>query len=376
QDQATFIQQAIDDVLSSALIGGLVSVLVLLLFLRHVWSTFVIGLSIPLSVIATFGGLYGVGVSMNIMSLGGLALGIGMLVDNSIVVLESIMRFREEGMSAPKAALKGTREVAGAVTASTLTTVCVFLPIVFLEGVAGQMLRDLAWTVVISLGSSLVVSIFFIPMLLSLSWETQEDVTEPVSWPQGLAWSRWKQSVALWKQRWGNAGAFGRISWIVLGIVWWPFVISMVALQWVLDVWRWCWFGFTAALLWSVHLAVRMLRWVFGVVCWPLFRGMEWGLGILQWGYPRLLGASLRQPLGVVLVLLLLGGGIWWNLGALETSFLPRVRQGSFVVEAAFAVGTPLEKTALRMRLIENDLSKIDGVADVFTTIGVEKTEV
>jgi len=163
-DQSTFIENSIAEVRSAALIGGVLAIVVLLLFLRDLRSTLIIALSIPLSVVATFVLMYRMDISLNIMSLGGLTLGIGMLVDNSIVVLESIHRARGRGLDLARAAVAGTSEVGAAVVASTLTTVAVFLPIVFVEGVAGQLFRDQALTVTFSLLASLVVAITVIPM--------------------------------------------------------------------------------------------------------------------------------------------------------------------------------------------------------------------
>ncbi len=167
-DQSRFIQQSIDDVLSSAKLGGLLAIAVLYLFLRHFGSTVIVGLAIPLSVVATFFCMYVTHVTLNVMSLGGLALGVGMLVDNAIVVLESIARRRDEGLPAADAASRGADEVGRAVVASTLTTVCVFFPIVFVQGIAGQLFQDQALTVTASLLVSLFVAITFIPMLASL----------------------------------------------------------------------------------------------------------------------------------------------------------------------------------------------------------------
>jgi len=167
-DQSRFIKRSIDEVNQSLMIGGILAIIVLLLFLRDLRATVIIAVSIPLSVVATFILMYQTEVSLNIMSLGGLTLGIGMLVDSSIVVLESIHRLRESGMSRMQAAIEGTYEVGGAVIASVLTTVAVFLPIVFVEGIAGQMFRDQSLTVTFSLVSSLIVSLTLLPMLTSL----------------------------------------------------------------------------------------------------------------------------------------------------------------------------------------------------------------
>ncbi len=164
-DQSQFIQKAVDEVRNAALIGGVLAIGLLFLFLRDVRSTLIIATSIPISVVATFIAMYKMDISLNIMSLGGLTLGIGMLVDNSIVVLESIFRKRKEGQPLFAAAVNGTAEVGGAVVASTLTTVAVFLPIVFVEGVAGQLFRDQALTVTFSILASLLVAVTVIPML-------------------------------------------------------------------------------------------------------------------------------------------------------------------------------------------------------------------
>ena len=167
-DQSRFIKQSIDEVLNTAIYGGILAIVILFLFLRSVATTLIIGLSIPLSIVATFFLMYAANISLNIMSLSGLALGIGMLVDNSIVVLEAIYRYRGQGHSPVKAAQLGASEVGSAVVASTITTICVFLPIVFVEGIAGQLFRDQALTVTFSLAASLVVAIMLIPMLSSL----------------------------------------------------------------------------------------------------------------------------------------------------------------------------------------------------------------
>jgi hydrophobic/amphiphilic exporter-1 (mainly G- bacteria), HAE1 family len=167
-DQAIFIQSSLDDVRNDAIIGGILAVLIIFFFLADSWSTFIISLSLPVSLIATFFFMGQAGVSLNVMSLGGLALATGMVVDDSIVVLENIARLREQGMGIVEAAVKGAREVSMAVIASTLTTVAVFFPLVFVQGVAGQLFRDQALTVTFAMLISLVVAMTLIPMLASL----------------------------------------------------------------------------------------------------------------------------------------------------------------------------------------------------------------
>ncbi len=173
-DQSIFIENSINEVKNTAVLGGIFAILVLYLFLRHFSTTLIVAIAIPLSIITTFAPLNLFKVSLNIMSLGGLALGIGMLVDSSIVVMESIFRCREEGDGWVESAVRGVSEVGGAVIASTLTTIAVFFPIVFVEGVAGQIFGDLSLSVVFSLLASLLVSLFFIPMLASRKMKRKE----------------------------------------------------------------------------------------------------------------------------------------------------------------------------------------------------------
>lgn len=167
-DQSDFIKKSLGNVTNNAIIGGILAILILFIFLKNIRTTFIIGVAIPISIIATFILIYFSGITLNIMSLGGLALGIGMLVDSSIVVLESIYRYREEGYSRIEAAKEGSSEVAMAVTASTLTTVAVFIPIAFIrDNMAIEMFRELALTVTFSLLASLVISLTLVPMLAS-----------------------------------------------------------------------------------------------------------------------------------------------------------------------------------------------------------------
>ncbi|MCR9288609.1 MAG: efflux RND transporter permease subunit [Bacteroidetes bacterium] len=164
-NQGTFIKNAVDEVQETALMGIVLAVIVLFFFLHRFGTTLIISIAIPISIIATFTLMYFNGLTINIMTLGGLALGAGMLVDNAIVVLENIFRNHEAGADAKTAAINGTAEVGGAITASTLTTIIVFLPVIYLQDAAGELFKDQAWTVAFSLLSSLFVAIFVIPML-------------------------------------------------------------------------------------------------------------------------------------------------------------------------------------------------------------------
>lgn len=184
-NQGDYINEAIGEVEESALIGVCLAIIILFVFLRRLQTTLIVSLAIPISIIATFNLMYFNGLSINIMTLGGLALGAGMLVDNAIVVLENIIRNIDEGMSPKEAAIKGTAEVSGAISAATLTTIIVFLPIVYLHGPSGELFKEQAWTVAFSLLSSLFVAILVLPMLCSLLIKVQPTKPKHV---KGFRW--------------------------------------------------------------------------------------------------------------------------------------------------------------------------------------------
>lgn len=166
-DQAKYIERSISNMVKNTIFGGILATIVLYVFLRNFRSTLVIALAMPISIIATFTMVYFSGLTLNLMSMGGLALGIGMMVDSAIVILENIYRHRQEGMSRIDAAKFGASEVTNAITASTFTTISVFFPIVFVQGLASQLFTQLALSVSFSLVASLLVALTLIPMLSS-----------------------------------------------------------------------------------------------------------------------------------------------------------------------------------------------------------------
>ncbi len=191
-NQGNFIERSIANVAQSVLYGGGLSVLVLLFFLRNIRSTFVISLSIPISIIATFSLIYFGGFTLNLMTLGGLALGVGMMVDSSVVVLENIFRRRNEYKEHPEvASVEGALEVSGAIIASTITTLVIFLPLVFVRGVTGVLFQELSYVIIFSLICSLLVSLSLLPMLASRILETPEQMQKRrVPWIERLKkWS-------------------------------------------------------------------------------------------------------------------------------------------------------------------------------------------
>ncbi len=178
-DQGVYIDMIVDSVTSNMVVGAILAVLILILFLKDIKPTLVIAVSIPVSVIFAIVLMYFSGVTLNMISLSGLALGIGMLVDNSIVVIENVYRMRNEGLSARKAAVEGAKQVSGAITASTLTTVCVFAPIVFTEGITRQLFVDMGLTIAYALLASLLIALTFVPMMASRMLNKTKEIRHP-----------------------------------------------------------------------------------------------------------------------------------------------------------------------------------------------------
>ena len=178
-NQGVYIDTIVESVMENMIVGAILAVLILILFLKDIKPTLVIACSIPLSVVFAIVLMYFTGISLNIISLSGLALGVGMLVDNSIVVIENIYRLRNQGLSIRKAAVEGAEQVAGAIFASTLTTVCVFAPIIFTEGITRQLFVDIALTIAYTLAASLIVALTFVPMMASGALKNTREIKHP-----------------------------------------------------------------------------------------------------------------------------------------------------------------------------------------------------
>lgn len=178
-NQGVYIDTIVQSVMENMILGAILAVLILILFLKDIKPTLVIACSIPLSVVFAIVLMYFTGISLNIISLSGLALGVGMLVDNSIVVIENIYRLRNQGFSIRKAAVEGAGQVAGAIFASTLTTVCVFAPIIFTEGITRQLFVDIALTIAYTLAASLIVALTFVPMMASGALKNTREIKHP-----------------------------------------------------------------------------------------------------------------------------------------------------------------------------------------------------
>ncbi|MBJ94066.1 MAG: acriflavin resistance protein [Rickettsiales bacterium] len=368
-DQSRFIEGSIADVIGAGLWGGLLAVLVLFGFLRHGPSTAIIATAIPVSVVVTFAPMYLFGISLNLMSLGGLALCIGMLVDNSIVVLESVHRCREEGDGVFAAAVRGAREVSAAVTASTLTTVAVFLPIVFVTGVAGQLFGHLSLTVVFGLLASLAVALFLIPVLAALRLRGGQE--SPVS-GAGLASISPRAPISELRAflAWSWGGPWSRR---MLRLSLFPLALlrSLVA---VLCVWP----------LW---LAVRCFWWQMRIIhklsslasarsgrgLARLGNAIESALNALRSGYRRGLRLGLERPSSVLLPALLLFSLSLLGLGRLGQELLPEVHQGVVLAQARLPVGTPLRRTLELGQAFAERSSKLAEVESVYVSAGVEQ---
>ncbi|MGB6335242.1 MAG: efflux RND transporter permease subunit, partial [Thermoanaerobaculia bacterium] len=329
-DQARYIRQSISEVLRTALYGGMLAILVLFLFLRSWKTTIIIGIAIPISVVATFFLMYVSDISLNIMSLGGLTLGIGLLVDNSIVVLEAIQRRRDKGMGDVEAAEAGSSEVARAVIASTLTTICVFVPIVFVEGIAGQLFGDQALTVTYSLAISLLVALTLIPMLASRDFIP--DVEE--------------EPATVGRQRWPVVEKIGQ------GIFWLTVAIAR-------------------GVKWVVGIVGRVLAAVMAIPLALFNRGYE----ALSAIYSRHLAWVLAHPLvtvGIAFVLLAVSLALVPRLGR---ELVPELIQGEFFVNTELPPGTHLGVTQRRMAGLERFAMGLDDVTTVYSISGTSNEQ-
>jgi HAE1 family hydrophobic/amphiphilic exporter-1 len=345
-DQSTFIADAVDEVKQSALLGALFAVVVMWLFLRKLSATLIIAVAIPISVVVTFAPMFLLDVSLNIMSLGGLALGVGMLVDNAIVVLESITRCREEGDSLQDAAVRGVSEVAGAITASTLTTVSVFAPIVFVQGIAGQIFGDQAVTVVSSLLVSLLVAVLFIPMLSSRRFLSGE--TSPLD---ALRGKREGSFLRDFYPRQEGEYILKTIKVLPSGTL---LLLGFVLLRLLL-------------------MAGAVLGAILFVLTWPFRVAFDFLWRAVDAIYPQVLRMSLSAPLLVLIGMGALGWFATERAKHLGLELIPEVHQGEFTAFLSLPVGTPIEESERVYSDLEQDVRRMDRVGVTSLTVGVEK---
>jgi len=353
-DQAGFISDSISNVVQALVFGGLLAFLVLFLFLKDPRYPVAIALAIPISVVGTFAMMEAADVSLNIMSLGGLALGVGMLVDNSIVVLENIFRHREElGEDAVTAAAAGAEEVQGAITASTLTTISVFFPIVYVEGVAGELFEDLSLAVAFSLIASLLVALTLLPSLAARFAGSDED-DEPIGFDDETESSGAATSTA--------SGLGVRALGVVLGPV---------------RAARWIGRGVVRATVGAGRLVRDLLGFwgtgigrALGVTFGPSIRAFDRAFDRFADGYHGALERSLDRPgrvlAGSALALVLTVAAAT----GLQRDLLPHVDQGAFSVQIELEEGTALESTSEAAGLIEEAALADPDVEAVFASVG------
>ena len=333
-DQSRFIKTSINEVLLNAILGGLLAVIVLYLFLRDLRSTVIIGVSIPVSIMATFVLMRQLGVSLNLMSLGGLALGVGMLVDNSIVVLESISRYKDQGLDRKEATFKGASGVGRAVIASTLTSVAVFLPIVFVEGIAGQVFRDQALTVSISLLASLMVALMLIPMVSSLQGRPAVD------------------PVAIFGEE--DATPKKRRRVIRGGINVWGF------LTWTIPA-----FG-----LMVFRKVLRVIQTGASVLVRPLLDGFGRLYDWVESRYQPALAGALSHRRTFLMAMVLLFAVSLWAGRFLGSELIPQFSQGEFAFNVRLPEGSTLEATDARLTQMEEIAADVPGISSYFTSVG------
>lgn len=326
-DASTFIKQAISELISSAVIGGVLAMVIIYLFLGEVMPTLIISATIPLSVVITFNLMFGANIDMNIMSLGGLALAVGMLVDNAIVVLENIARKKEQGLALAQAALEGASEVSGAITASTLTTIAVFLPLIFVEGIAGQLFSDQALTITFSLLVSLAVALTLIPTMGAYGHKLPDKApvlerhNKPI-WLRGLL-----------------------------------LPVELVILLF-------------AGLFFLLKTIVFVVGKLLGLVFIPSRRAFEATFKVFSASYLLLLKGALRaKTVTLLLAFSLLAGSLWLGKD-LPTVVLPEMAQGELLVKVEYSPGTAIELTDVKVVSLSSKLLAIKGVKEVFATAG------
>ena len=351
-EQAKYIENAVASVLNAIIAGGILALLVLFVFLQDIKTLLIIAAVIPISIIATFNLLYFRGITLNIMSLGGLALGLGMFVDNSIVVSEGIFRHRGSGINLSRAAAEGTREVGMAVTASTLTTVSVFLPVIYVHGVAGQLFKDQALTVTFALLSSLVVSMTLLPALSSRRFAFRyrdSGNAEPAENEE--------------TERYPGKSRFRFLLFPLLGLRGILYTVPRAALLVFRSVLL---FLFQAVLL-GIHYIVFPLK----PVCRTASRGFNFLYRGFEKRYHRLLLRSLENKSRVVL-----GSGVFLvvTIGIatlIPRELMPKPESAAFEIHMKAPVDYSLEQTGGIVGLLEAWLRERSEVRSVFSQIGI-----
>lgn len=381
EDASVFIESALSAVKKEALLGGVLSILIIFFFLRDGWSTFVISLSLPISIVTTFFFMDMLDLSLNVMSLAGLALATGMVVDDSIVVLESIAKARERGLGILDAAIKGAGEVSMAVIASTLTTVAVFFPLVFVDGVAGQLFKDQALTVTIALLISLIVSLTLIPMLSSLKANSPMAFVEESQ--DATVRSKWQDFLANLKAllRYPLDGSWKRPAAYLAFIVLIPFkLLALVAYTMGLVIsllYPWVVFGLT----WLISAASRIGRGTGGNVMVKLGDKLMKPYDKAAAYYARILPNVLEKPRQVLIAAATAFLASLLLATTLGSDLIPQLAQDRFEMTAKLTPGTRLEETDQLVSVIQGkhkddqDIQALYGVSGSGTRLDANPTE-
>ena len=361
-DQASFISEAVSEVVQAALWGGLLSALLIYLFLRNIWATVVISISIPVSVIAAFNVMYFSNITLNIMSLGGIALAVGMVVDDSIVVLENIEKHLHSGASALDAALKGTSEMGLAVIATTLTTVAVFFPLVFVKGVAGQLFRDQALTVTYTLLFSLLVSLTLIPMLVAARQRRAPEplpadpepmpASEPVDLIQPPLMGDPSRLAKMRAMTWHGLVRLG--GWLAIAGKY-LHIAGSALLRWVMAGVVIAGRALSIAGSWATDWLVIRFQSGYAKVEVDYERLLEWALGHRQ---KILLFATGAFVVAVGLVPLL------------GVELIPALSQGEFHVQVKLPPGTPIDRTDAAIQAVQRAAAGVDTIETTYSVAG------
>jgi HAE1 family hydrophobic/amphiphilic exporter-1 len=349
-DQSEFIVNAVDEVKNAAIVGGVLAMLVLYLFLGNFFNTIIISLAIPVSIIATFNLMFANDISLNIMSLGGIALAVGLLVDNAIVVLENIARYREKGASILDAAVQGTQEVSGAVTASTLTTLAVFFPLAFVTGFAGQLFSDQAITVTFALLASLIVALTLIPMLASRQFQSnKEDMTSADDIPD---------------DHHQNTSATNTIPRSKLKKV---AVVAAKVLSFPIKLI----FNYLPMLITKlIMLLFNGLAKVLGMTLTPAHKIFSLQFEKIAQGYAQLLEVTLRHRLFLVGASVVFAVAVMSLLPKIPVELVPEVEQAEFTLEITLPQGTPLTVTDTRLTELAAIVESDDRVKHSYSLAG------
>jgi HAE1 family hydrophobic/amphiphilic exporter-1 len=335
-DQSGFIEDAIENVKQEILYGGFLAVFVLFLFLGNLRNVFIIGITIPASFVLTILLMYLFKINFNIISLGGIAVGIGMLLDNAIIVIENIVRYRENGLTIRQAAIKGSGEVTMPIVAATLTTIAVFLPLIFVKGIAGELFKDQSYAIAFSLGASIITAVTLVPMLAGREkYFTIKNKT------------RYEKDY-LFIKRPENKNIFKRI------LFWLGFPIVLIV-------------RIAAFLFFNISISISKY---FSTYFNKFYKIANKLLDKLIDKYELLLEWSLNNKKTVLFITLILLALTVFATLDIKKEFIPPTDQEEFIIELIYPKGTSLKGNSELTSEIENSILNINHVKNIVSNIG------